>query len=148
MKKTLCALLAFLLVIGLFAGCGGSGEKEDPTAPASSSPSAAPAPGETDAGTEPAGRTAGPPKRYAHRRDPNDPATLNPCLAQDEGAGILIYQLFNNLVMMDVDYNIIPDLADSWEYNDDYTQLTFPSPSRASNGMTARPLPPTTSCSQ
>jgi hypothetical protein len=56
---------------------------------------------------------------------PNDPASLNPCLAQDEGAGYVIGQVFNNLVMMDADYNIIPDLADTWKNNDDYTQLTF-----------------------
>lgn len=113
MKKTISILLACLLMLGLLAGCGGTAdEQKTPDTPA------------TPGGTEPG--SAGPVEGGTLIGVvPNDPATLNPCLAQDEAAGLLIYQLFNNLVMMDVDYNIIPDLADSWEYNDDYTQLTF-----------------------
>ena len=42
MKKTLCLLLAVVMVIGLFAGCGGSGSAGS-TAPADSSSSNAPA---------------------------------------------------------------------------------------------------------
>lgn len=103
MKKTVSVLLTCLLLIGLLAGCGSTADTKTPG----------------NASTEPVkGGTL-------IAVVPNDPATLNPCLAQDEAAGILIYQLFNNLVMMDADYNIIPDLADSWEYNEDYTELTF-----------------------
>jgi len=106
MKRYLSVLLACMLICGLLAGCGGSG-------------------GET-AGDE-TNAPAGEPVKGGTLVAviPNDPASLNPCLAQDEGAGYVIGQVFNNLVMMDADYNIIPDLADTWKYNDDYTQLTF-----------------------
>ena len=56
---------------------------------------------------------------------PGDPATYNPAVGMDEAGGLLYYQLFNNLAITDGDYNIIPDLADSWEYNEDFTKLTF-----------------------
>jgi ABC-type transport system substrate-binding protein len=104
MKKTVSVLLTCVLLLGLLAGCGGT-------------PAGGKGPGNANAEPVKGGTLIA--------VLPNDPALLNPCLAQDEAAGILIYQLFNNLVMMDVDYNIIPDLADSWEYNDDYTELAF-----------------------
>lgn len=115
MKKTISILLACLLMLGLLAACGDTTDgQKTPNPPAGPDETA---PGNANAEPVQGGTLIA--------VVPNDPATLNPCLAQDEAAGLMIYQLFNNLVMMDVDYNIIPDLADSWEYNDDYTQLTF-----------------------
>jgi len=111
MKKLLSILLACVLMLALLAGCGSKGE-------VSASPAATEGANTETDNTPVQGGTL-------IAVIPNDPATLNPCLAQDEGAGLLISQIFNNLVMMDADYNIVPDLADSWEYNDDYTQLTF-----------------------
>jgi len=113
MRKTVSLLLTLLLLAGILAGCGGttadSGAAVPPESPGGSSgESSQPVKGGTLIAVV-----------------PNDPASLNPCLAQDEAAGILFYQLFNNLVIMDADYNIIPDLADSWEYSEDYTELTF-----------------------
>jgi len=113
MKRPLSILLACLLMLAVFAGCAGQGNV---------SPTPTPAPTEQPQNVPDGGPVKGGTLIAAI---PNDPASLNPCLAQDEGAGVLIYQLFNNLVMMDVDYNIIPDLADNWAYNDDFTQLTF-----------------------
>ena len=58
--------------------------------------------------------------------------------------------VFNNLVMFKQDEKqnrpefIVPDLAESWSWNDDYTRLSF-SCARVSNGMTASRLPPRTS---
>ena len=58
--------------------------------------------------------------------------------------------VFNNLVMykQDVPQNslqsIVPDLATSWSWNEDGTELTFPL-ARASNGTTASRSPPPTS---
>lgn len=123
MKKLISILLAGVLLLSL-AACNAGTPEASPSAAPAPSDAAAPAPEQTAGAAEQPtdGKTEG---GTLIAVIPNDPATLNPDLAQDEGAGLLIYQLFNNLVMMDVDYNIIPDLADSWEYNDDYTQLTF-----------------------
>jgi hypothetical protein len=58
--------------------------------------------------------------------------------------------VFNNLVMFDqhVPQNsmrsIVPDLATSWAWNEEGTELTFRC-GRVSNGTTASPSPPRTS---
>ncbi len=113
MKKLISILLAGALMLSLLAGCSTNAPADGGTSSQG---------GSSQADAAPSGPAKG---GTLIAVIPNDPATFNPCLAQDEGAGLLIYQLFNNLVMMDADYNIIPDLADSWKYSDDFLQLTF-----------------------
>lgn len=118
MKKSLVILLACALMLGLLAGCGSTGSGATASPAAASTPAAGSSEPTASADEPVSGGTL-------IAVIPNDPSSLNPCLAQDDGAAYIFAQVFDNLVMMDADYNIIPDLADTWEYNDDFTQLTF-----------------------
>ncbi len=108
MKKALTVALACVLALALLAGCT--------SAPASGSAvasgSGAAAEGPQMGGTFIVGI-------------PNAPATYNPAISMDEGGLFPMVQMFNSLVVTDADNNILPDLAESWEYNEDFTQLTF-----------------------
>lgn len=54
-----------------------------------------------------------------------DPLSFNPD-AQVDDAGYAMHSLiFNKLVTLDVDYNVIPDLAYKWEVSDDGLVYTF-----------------------
>lgn len=54
-----------------------------------------------------------------------EPGTLNPD-AQDEPYGFSIYQnIYSRLVKCTNNFDIVPDLAESWEFSNDGTKLTF-----------------------
>ena len=54
-----------------------------------------------------------------------DPVTLDPALAGDANSTEYIDKIFNGLVVMDKDLNIVPELAEKWEISPDGTQYTF-----------------------
>ncbi len=118
MKRFAALFLTAVLSLGVLSGCSAGGETEDQGGTQSEQPA--------DTGSQSESVPAGPAEGGTLISViPNDPSTFNPGMAMDEGAGIVTTQMYNNLVMMDTDYNIIPDLADSWEYNEDYTVLTL-----------------------
>ncbi|MDR1704442.1 MAG: ABC transporter substrate-binding protein [Clostridiales bacterium] len=121
MKKFIALMLTALLVMGIVSGCG---------TPANDDGSAAPAvqPADEPAEDEPAAepQADGPVQGGTFITViPGDPETYNPNMAMDEGGGMVAFQMYNNLVMLTSDYDIVPDLAESWEYNEDNTVLTF-----------------------
>ena len=76
----------------------------------------------------------------------DSPASMSPLEEATIAALRPSMGVFNNLVMYRQDVaqtslqSIVPDLATSWSWNEDGTELTFPLPT-ASNGMTANRLP-------
>jgi peptide/nickel transport system substrate-binding protein len=54
-----------------------------------------------------------------------EPATLNPNLGQDEAALIVGANLYNQLVTLDVDLRLLPDLASHWDVSSDGRIYTF-----------------------
>lgn len=54
-----------------------------------------------------------------------DAKTLDPHFSAQFSERYALYLLFNNLVGYDVDFNIIPELAESWEVSDDGIVITF-----------------------
>jgi peptide/nickel transport system substrate-binding protein len=54
-----------------------------------------------------------------------EPLTLNPNLGPDEGALVVTQNLFNRLVSLAADGNVIPELAESWDESDDGLTFTF-----------------------
>ncbi len=101
MKKVLSMLLVCILTVGLLAAC---------------KPAA-----QTPAGTDGGIKTGG----TMIVGLPNDPSSFNPNVAMDEGAAFVNFQVFNSLVFMSADQQVKPDLAESWSYNADATELTF-----------------------
>lgn len=55
----------------------------------------------------------------------SDPQSLNPNLRSDDWAYVVGQNVFNKLVTLDADYQIIPDLAESWKISDDGLVYTF-----------------------
>lgn len=56
---------------------------------------------------------------------PGNPATFNPNAKPDDNGIFISQNVFNKLVTLDNDYNVIPDLAKSWEISGDGKVYTF-----------------------
>jgi oligopeptide transport system substrate-binding protein len=115
MQKRLLGILASIAVIA--AACGG--------ATPSSAPADSAAPGESAAASE-----APPDSNLADEqiiRWPliQDPATLDPNLAQDSQSTAVLVSLNRPLVYIDKDLKTVPALAESWEVSDDAQTITF-----------------------
>ena len=55
---------------------------------------------------------------YLYYRLNTNPTTLDPALIVDVTGGSLSAKLFNGLVRMDKDLNIIPDIASKWKISE------------------------------
>jgi oligopeptide transport system substrate-binding protein len=115
MQKRLLGILASIAVIA--AACGG--------ATTSSAPAESAAPGESAAAT-----AAPPDSNLADEqilRWPliQDPATLDPNLAQDSQSTAVLVALNRPLVYIDKDLQTVPSLAESWEVSADAKTFTF-----------------------
>ena len=66
-------------------------------------------------------RTAG----YVHYRINNNPTTLDPAMIVDVTGGLIAAKIFNGLVRLDENLEIIPDLAASWDVSRDRKTYTF-----------------------
>src|SRR4030065_712278 len=52
---------------------------------------------------------------YVYYRLNADPSTLDPALIVDVTGGYISAKIFNGLVKLDENLNVIPDIAESWE---------------------------------
>lgn len=55
----------------------------------------------------------------------SDPISFNPCAKIDDAGYGIYHCIFSKLVTLDHDYNVIPDLAESWEVSADGLTYTF-----------------------
>ena len=53
-----------------------------------------------------------------------DPLILDPACASDAGSAEYIVEIFSGLVGFDLDLNLIPDIAESWDTSDDGSVYT------------------------
>ncbi len=93
------------------------GDGADPTETAADEGEASPTEG--DSGEAPA---TGGTLVYATNLDAN---TLDPHFSAQFSERYALYLIYNNLVGYDVDFNIIPELAESWDFSEDGTVITF-----------------------
>lgn len=54
-----------------------------------------------------------------------DPSTLDPSLIVDVSGGYISAKIFNGLVKLDENLNVIPDIAESWKVSQKGTEYTF-----------------------
>lgn len=54
-----------------------------------------------------------------------DPKSFNPDAQVDDAGHAIFQQIFNKLVTLDINYNVIPDLAYKWEVSEDGLTYTF-----------------------
>ena len=62
---------------------------------------------------------------YLHLRLNTDPSTLDPALITDVTGGNIAAKIFNGLVRFDLQLNIIPDLARTWDLSPDRRTYLF-----------------------
>ncbi len=55
----------------------------------------------------------------------NEPVTLDPQVANDAAARLIILNIFEGLTKLNGNGDVIPGVAQSWTANDDYTKFTF-----------------------
>jgi oligopeptide transport system substrate-binding protein len=119
MQKRLLAVLATISVIA--AACGGTTSSAEPVVTDS------PAPGATAAPVTPA------PTAESNLADEQiirfpllqDPATLDPNVAQDSQSTAVLVALNRGLVYIDKDLKVVPSLAESWDVSADAKTFTF-----------------------
>ncbi|HHT16687.1 MAG TPA: ABC transporter substrate-binding protein [Papillibacter sp.] len=121
-KRSLCLILCIILSIALLAGCGGGKTESSPT-PTSGSESPSPTKGisETPPPTEEV-------EYYEHLNIAiGDKVTVidlfNPAFGSSQ-VGIISHAVFDSLVDMTLDNEIVPGLATKWD-TDDYKTFTF-----------------------
>lgn len=54
-----------------------------------------------------------------------EPQTYNPCAHNDDGAYLVIQNIFNKLVKINGYDQIVPDIAREWEFSEDGREITF-----------------------
>ena len=110
---------ASLLIVVIASTCLGSCDRES----------------SSEAGLSPDGRHV-----VLRRGNGGDPQTLDPALADDAHALTVLADLYEGLVAIDADANVIPGVAESWEISEDGLTYTFRlrSDARWSNGELVR----------
>lgn len=116
MKKRWTALaLTLVLTLGLLAGCGGQSGSSSAAAPAASGSTAAP------------GSSAGSPatstKDTLIVAVPDAPSYMDPQIQASIATYRVTTQIFDRLVSLDNDMNLVPGLAESWEVEDETTTV-------------------------
>lgn len=105
-KKAFALALALIMVIAMVAGCAKTAQEEEP----------APAPAEQKASKY------GGIFRMAIGANPPD---LDPVHATDTASSRILYQMFETLVEIDPEGEIVPCLAESWSISEDGKTYTF-----------------------
>lgn len=54
-----------------------------------------------------------------------EPISLNPYMVTDSGSFLPITQVFDTLVLEEEDGSLVPNLAESWTFSEDRTEITF-----------------------
>ncbi len=129
MKKIIAFAVAAMLVISTLAGCSGT------TSP---SPSSTPASTPSPSGSTPASATPTPSQAPATpaANEPKmggtvivslsgDPTNFNPDAKSDDNAYGINQNIYDSLVQITLNMDVIPDLAKSWDFSEDGKEITF-----------------------
>ena len=117
-QKRLLALLGAFAIMA--SACGGSS--------ATQAPAESQAPGESPAasgGESPAASADLAAEQTIRWPLIQDPATLDPNLAQDSQSTAVLVAVQRGLTYVDKDLKIVPELAESWDVSPDSKTLTF-----------------------
>ncbi|HET9756416.1 MAG TPA: peptide ABC transporter substrate-binding protein [Candidatus Limnocylindrales bacterium] len=112
-QKRLLALVGAVAIVA--SACGGTPASQ---APASQAPGASVAPS-----TEPSAELAD--EQIIRWPLIQDPATIDPTMAQDSQSTAVLTSVQRGLVYIDKDLNLVPGLAESWDISPDAKTITF-----------------------
>lgn len=120
--------LATPAIAGILAACGGSAAT--PTAATSGGTGSTPSStGAASGGATPTGAAGATGKKGGSGTlivsNSGDPKTFNPDFQIDDNGYIVHSNLYNTMVVLDDDYNILPELAKAWKIADDGLSITF-----------------------
>lgn len=105
MKKRFLLFISFVFFVGIIAGCsGGTNETQG------------------NEGNSESGSSGGDTLIVGLA---GDPQTFNPDARADDFLYPIAQNVFSRLVKLNNNQEIIPDLAERWEFNDDGTEITF-----------------------
>ena len=124
MKKSVFTIVVLILVASLvLAGCVNTASPAAPVVPTDAPAVAteAPAAQPTEAPAAPA------PNKDAVLvvRAYGDPMSFMPNTSADDNGYPIFQNLYNRLVKLDAAKNVIPDLAETWDFSEDGKQITF-----------------------
>ncbi len=108
--KRLSLLLVICLILGIFTGCGGTGTENDVKKDEDQTETVTDAPKE--GGTLVVGMTG-------------DPSTYNPDYQADGYLQPIAENIFNRLIKVTNNQEIVPDLAKSYKVSEDGKEITF-----------------------
>ena len=106
LKKSLSILLVLVLILGTFAGCGS--QTEEPATEAE-------APAENENENEAEAEPEVPAKEDIIVALSADITSLDPMGHNDTKSEAVSFLLFNRLFRLNTDFEVVPDLAESWE---------------------------------
>ncbi|MGL4207758.1 MAG: peptide-binding protein, partial [Candidatus Adiutrix sp.] len=115
--KVFNILFGALLSLGLFSGCGGDSTPKSEEATAA--PSSVAAPSSSISGDAPVNGDA------FITASIGEPSNLIPALATDSASSEINAKIYNGLLKIDENLNIVPDLAESFEISNDGLTITF-----------------------
>ena len=136
-------VLAVLVVVGLvLSACGPTAEPPKPAEPPAATeqpvePTEAPKPTKAPAATEqpteppPTEEAAEPPAeeevcvRIVNYEDSGEKMSMDPAILSSGGDAPYVYAVYERLVDVTPDFEVVPELAESWESNEDATEWTF-----------------------
>lgn len=113
MRYRLTLILVFLLALGGLAGCGQDRDAAPKVTPSLTGPDGSPV------DTSPANGD------MLVTASIGEPSNLIPALASDSASSEVIGRVYNGLLKIDRDLNIVPDLAESFDISGDGLTLTF-----------------------
>lgn len=115
--KMISLVLAVLLVIGVFAGCGSNNATSTPAANASTGS------GTASGASNQAGSST--PAKDSVTIGITEPSELVPDLSTDLTGKQIFVNIYDNLYIIDNDGNYVPRLATDYSFSDDKLTLTF-----------------------
>lgn len=104
-KKFMALLLTLVMAVTLLAGCGGGSGSEDSTGAS--------------------GEGSGSAQDTLTIAQGSDATSLDPVAVNNVYSSNVMKQIYDNLVDLDKDGNVVPMLAESWEVSDDGLTFTF-----------------------
>ncbi|MCF6461167.1 ABC transporter substrate-binding protein [Clostridium sp. Cult3] len=116
MRRKLSLLLVIVLCCSLFVGCG-KNDADTNDAKDTSTNEVEEVEEKKEEGPKEGGTFV-----VAMAREPQ---TYNPCAVADDAAYMIIQNVFNKLVKINGNEEIVPDIAKDWEFSDDGKTLTF-----------------------